>query len=91
MTDTAPGTAAPPQPIDPASPASPKPSYLYQLVQKGLGSDVLAFIRERREQDPPQPFYVISAELSQAANVGVTYETCRRWFRAAYPDADTND
>jgi len=59
---------------------------LYMLIAAKLGRDPLAFIRERRAQDPPVPFAKIADEIKKATDVYVTHEVPRRWFNAAAAD-----
>lgn len=81
-------------PVDtPDTPAALAPVYpieipvgssgLYLLIQDrmdrlGLG-DVIGYIRQRRELDPPMTYNKIALELSNLCDKDVTNETARRW------------
>lgn len=83
----APAPFTPPPSIEPVLPIAVPAgsSQLYQLIQDRLEragwGDLLAFIRVRREQLKPIPYYLIAVELSTIVDYAVTHESLRRWDR----------
>jgi len=83
------GTPAPfiPPPIEPVYPIAVPAgsSQMYQLIQDRLEKagwgDLSAFIRVRRAQIKPVPYYLIAVELAAIVDYPVTHESLRRWDR----------
>lgn len=58
-------------------------SHLYGLIQDRLAAadwgDLAGFIRVRRMQPKPVPYYLIAIEITGLVDYNVTHESVRRW------------